>query len=116
MKSNIARLPMIMTIAFLLNSCSNIHTETIIISDVGVSEKHDVRFNLEEGKNVYKIHIHVKGFIDDTVKMSEYFLLPEKVDTIFGATDWYSPDYSLDYKPYKAKHGELTISLEFIIF
>ncbi len=115
MKNNITNLLVLMVIAFLISSCSNNHTETIIISDVGVSEKYDVRFKLKDGKNVNKIRIHVKGFIDDTVKMSKYFLLPEKVDTTFKG-DWYSPDYILDYKPYRAKHGDLIISLEFIIF
>ena len=116
MKNNIAYLLVFMIIAFLINSCSNNHTETIIIPDVGISEKYDVRFKLKDGKYVYKIHIHAKGNIDDTVKIGNLFLLPSKVDTTFRNRDWYSSGYILDYKPYKAKSGELSILIEFVTF
>ena len=102
-------------ISYVLVACNSNYRETIIISDVNLSNRYEILFELKEGLNVDKIKIQANGYIDDTVKIGKYFLLPEKVDTTFRG-DWYAPGYILEYEPYKAKEGELTITFEFIVF
>jgi hypothetical protein len=59
------------------------------------------------------IKITVKGYISDTAMIDWHKIAPGKVDTIFREADWYYPEYTAKYNPYKCKSGYLTIKYYF---
>lgn len=98
----------------LIISCSDNFQEIFTVTDFSNAQKLESNFELEKGKNVERVKIHVKGAISDTIKLGRYFVVPSKVDTAFSH-EWYSNEYFLEFNPYEAKSGNLTILIEFVV-
>ena len=99
----------------LLNSCSGNFKESFTINDFSTNQKLTSKFELSSGNSVDKVRIHIKGSIDDTVKIGRYKLNPNKIDTTFSH-EWYANEYSILFDPYKATDGDLVITFEFIVY
>lgn len=72
-----------------------------------------VLFELAPDQNVFKRIITVQGNTNGKFLIDQYEIQAGKVDTSFKS-DWYSPDYILEYKPVDATEGSLTIDLELV--
>jgi hypothetical protein len=108
----------ILTVCAVLVSCtSSNHIETIHIKDASKDFRKEISFELKEGTYVDKLKITVQGNLNDTALFqSRRYLLPSnKVDTVFRG-DYYAPGYVLDYKSLNVTEGELTFTLEFVVF
>ncbi|NDK54806.1 hypothetical protein GWO68_02650 [Pontibacter sp. BT213] len=88
-------------------------TETIVIDQISSPHNYKVIAPLRADEYVHNLKIVVRGSINDTAMIGNVKLLAGKVNKVIYNSDWYSPDYELRYKPYKAIEGSLKVDLTF---
>ncbi len=68
---------------------------------------------ISEQKMVYALEVQVEGFLDDTAKIGTQFIGKGEVHTTLYSGDFYVDTFRIDYLPYKAKSGHLTLKYHF---
>ena len=87
----------------------------MFIEDASIPFSKELYVDLDERRYVNKLHLHIKGQINDTARIGNRFLYPGKIDKMINLGDHYSSEYTLDYDPLNVTEGYLDIEVEFII-
>ena len=106
---------LLLAIFFLFTQCDNNPRKLVNLNEVSKNKIDTLIFDLDENLIADKIKIEIKGQLDDTARLGQYYILPGVVDTTFKQ-DWYSNEFIIDYYAYKAKKGKLEVDVFLIAY
>ncbi len=82
----------------------------IVVSDVN---RPQTLVLVSKNKNVVGLEAYIEGYLDDTAKIGNLALWKGEVKTTLHSSDYYVDTFLINYIPYKAKAGNLTVKYRF---
>ena len=82
----------------------------IVVGDVSLPQ---TLVLVSKNKNVVGLEAYIEGYLDDTAKIGNLALGKGEVKTTLHSSDYYVDTFLINYIPYKAKAGNLTVKYRF---